>query len=297
MAVSESGLESLQTLQAASEEAQGKWSEAIAQLSASTEPFLTGLEALEERSQALLDQVATSQDTFETDVEELVSTLAELKGQLDGFQNELEQEFTQTQAAIASLDEQVDGLVAELEDGFPALEGTVTAFMEGLEEAGQTLQQTVAETQSYLADDFVSELQAHQLDITQRAETLHSFMAEQCVSTVTEKTTEFTQHLEDVVERLKAKFKEVHIQMEQEVQTTVQRTGDEIQDRLFGDLLRTANDLEQLASRLSQVIDTTGTTIGTSKEALLTGMNTTNIGVNTVIGIFRELQELLERVS
>jgi hypothetical protein len=52
----------------------------------------------------------------------------------------------------------------------------------------------------------------------------------------------------------------------------------------------------KLMERLISIMDTTTSTVMTSKDLMVDGMNATNLGLNTALGILDEIKELLESV-
>ena len=289
--------ETLSTLLATSEQAQNDLSQSNSQLTASAEQIESSLAEVIERIQEIVEQVDEAKDALKSDTEEVLTALEAVNDDLDSAQEELEQEFVEFQETLSGLEAELETLGQEVATSISALHENVNSFTESISEAEQNLQQVILETQDYLSDELTSGLHSHQEEVDQRTTALQSFITDECISIITDKATEFTQHLDQVIEKLTFKVQEVGDRVDREAQTTLEQTSDEIQNKIFGDLLRTADDLEQFAHRLSQVINTTGTTMATSKDALVAGMSTTNVGVNSVIGIFRELQEFLERVS
>ncbi len=52
----------------------------------------------------------------------------------------------------------------------------------------------------------------------------------------------------------------------------------------------------KLMERLISIMDTTTSTVMTSKDLMVDGMNATNLGLSTALGILDEIKELLESV-
>ncbi len=277
--------------------------EAAAQLAAPQTQLTTSVEQLEgefdeliSHAQSLLEQINGAKDSLATDADELIASLNDAHGQLEALQTEIPEEVAATQSGIAEFNQQLDAISQGIEATVPALEQSVSGLTEKAEQTEQALQQMLSEAQESLTGTLSSDIQSHQAAIAQRVETLQTFVTSECLPTLTSKATEFAAHLDDVIEKLTAKLQDLGTETEQKTQASLDQMTQDIEDKVFGDLIKTADDLEQLAQRLSQAIDTTSTSVGTSKDLLLTGMSTTNIGVNAVIGIFQELQEFFDRI-
>lgn len=59
--------------------------------------------------------------------------------------------------------------------------------------------------------------------------------------------------------------------------------------------MNTANELEQMMGQLSDLVDKGGTTVVTAKDTLVDGVKTTNIGLETALGLIEEVRKLLDR--
>lgn len=106
--------------------------------------------------------------------------------------------------------------------------------------------------------------------------------------------TDLATQLEEKVEQLTQKKQELEESTETSAQDSIARYQ-QSQEAVFGDLMNTANELEQMMGQLSDLVDQGGTTVVTAKDTLVDGVKTTNVGLETALGLLEEVRKLLDR--
>ena len=148
--------------------------------------------------------------------------------------------------------------------------------------------------ESHLQNDVSSEVQNHQTDIEQRGSDLQAYIANESIPAIADMVTDLATQLEEKVEQLTQKKQE----LEESTETSAQDSIDQYQqsqEAVFGELMNTANELEQMMGQLSDLVDQGGTTVVTAKDTLVDGVQTTNVGLETALGLIEEVRRLLER--
>jgi molecular chaperone GrpE (heat shock protein) len=137
-------------------------------------------------------------------------------------------------------------------------------------------------------------VQTHQTDIEQRSSDLQAFISDESIPAIAEMVTDLVTQLEDKVEQLTQKKQELEESTETSAQDSINQYQQN-QETVFGDLMNTANELEQIMGQLSTLVEEGGTTVVSAKDTLVDGTKTTNVGLETALGLVEEVRKLLDR--
>ncbi|NES00049.1 MAG: hypothetical protein F6J86_40670, partial [Symploca sp. SIO1B1] len=112
-----------------------------------------------------------------------------------------------------------------------------------------------------------------------------------CIPELGDKTTEFTEHIEQIVIEVTDKLKELEESTEQSAQESVDHVS-EVQGERFTDVLENAQELRELMEQLGGFLNDTGDTVATTKDLLVDAVKTTNIGTEAAVSIFEDVLSL-----
>lgn len=284
--------EKLRTLLEEADRVQASVVEVREQLSQVSETVEADWAELSDRANSLLDWASNAKAELTTKAEQDSQTLVEMKNTVETLRGEVEQELEATKTAIAALDEQIEALTPELEAKLQEVEDSLTSLKDKTGQVEIEIEEALAQTENYLLNEVNNELITHQADLEQRAAALQAYIAEECIPEITERVTEFAEHLEQVVEKLTAKLQHLGDSTEESAQESLNQVT-QSQSELFDELMSNTHQLEQLMDKLSNTIDTTSSSVFTAKDTLVDGVKTTNVGLETAIGLLNDVRDIL----
>ena len=256
---------------------------------ADTQALLTHLETLEIR-------VHQAHDTVQTDVEALGHRLAEVSYQLEARQAQAELESHQTQSDLTVLEEALDGLLQEVDGAVQQAEDTLHGCAERAHGLTASLQELTAEAERHLHEHVDATLQQQRGDIECLSTTLEEHLHGQALPAFEQHTTEVRTHLEYAVQTLRETSRATLERTTGDTAGVLTRVsqGHSTQAQ---EVLRQVQTIAETLRRVSTLLQTgTGDVVKTT-SLLADGAQAANTGVGIVIGLLRETEELLHRVS
>ena len=256
---------------------------------ADTQTLLTHLETLEA-------QVHQAHDTVQTDVEALGHRLAEVSHQLETRQTQAAQEFHQTQSDLMILEEALDGLLQEVDAAVQQAEDTLHGCAERAQGLAASLQELTAEAERHLHEHVDATLQQHRADIERLSTTLEEYLHGQTLPAFEQHTTEMRMHLEDAVQTLRETSNTALERATGDTAAMLTRVsqGHSTQAQ---EVLRQVQTIAETLRRVGTLLHTSTGDVVKTTALLADGAQAANAGVGIVIGLLRETEELLSRVS
>ncbi len=153
------------------------------------------------------------------------------------------------------------------------------------------MDEVFAQIADYLRDEINSEFESYREELEERATECNTYLADDCIPELADKTTEFTEHIEQIVTEITDKLKELEESTEQLAQESVDHVS-EVQGERFTEVLENAQELQELMEQLGGFLNDTGDTVVTTKDVLTDAVKTTNIGTEAAVGIFEDVLSL-----
>lgn len=276
------------------DEAQSGLTEVREQLAQISEQIEADWSSLSDRAQSLLERVNTAREELSAEADSVNEGLVQLKSDVEAWQDETSQEQEATNSEITGLGDELETHQSELEGTLQTVESSLSALKEKVEEVEGQLEEEIAQKESYLQNDVSSQVQTHQTDIEQRGSELQAYIGDESIGAIADMVADLATQLEDKVEQLTQKKQELEESTETSAQDSISQYQQN-QETVFGDLMNTANELEQMMAQLSDLVDRGGTTVVSAKDTLVDGTKTTNVGLETALGLIEEVRKLLER--
>lgn len=276
------------------DEAQSALDSLREQVTTASDQIETQWEALNTAAQTLLEKINTAQAELEAEGTEVTERITQFQDQIETLQTELGQELETVQTSLSALDDQTDTLMGDQETAWQAVETALTALQDQTTEAEAALEGTLSQSETFLQDDMIVEVQAQREEIESRSTALESYINEQCLPEITDKTAEFAERIADLLDRLSQKLAETS----ETTQTSTTDALDQLKQRqtdLIDGLVGTADDLNAEFEQIGGTIDRTTTTAVETFGLMQTGVDTANVGLESAIGVFEEAKEMLSK--
>lgn len=276
------------------DQAQSGLTELRGQIAQISEQIDTSWSQLSDRAQSLLARVTNAKEEVTAETESLSQGVAQLKNNVETLQNETSQEQEETKAEITAFGDELETRKSELETILQEVEGSLKTLKDKVEEVEGELENNLSEQESHMQNDFSSEVQTHQADLEQRASDLQAYITGESIPAITQMVTEFATQLESGIEQMNQKTQELKDSTEKSAHESIDQFKQNQED-VFGELLNTGKELEQMMGQLSNLVDTGGTTVVSAKDTLVDGVQTTNMGLETALGLVEEVKRILDR--
>jgi uncharacterized protein YukE len=246
--------------------------------------------------EALTDKVRQAREVMQGDVEVLGQLLDEVEGNFEARQGQIEQVLEDTGAGMAGLEESIEALMQDVDEAVQRAEGTMQVFVERAGTLDAALAEVTAQVDRHVQESVVPPTGQYQAEIAQSVTALQGHINERIVPGITEQVAGFQGHLQQVVGKLQAKFSEIGETSQgktTEVMTEITQGYEKQQLALVDHMQSISSTIQEIGAVMQT---STGTAVKTN-ELLVDGAQAANTGLNVVIGLFREVEELLKRVG
>ena len=280
----------LSTLLDETEQTQTSLQEAKTEITRVRQQVEEAWSGLSDRAQSLLEQVNAKKSELSAEIQSSTQAIAQLKQKINTVQQELTQELEQTKTAIAAIDDKVNELTPELEADLNETESALNSLQE--KEIGVELEQAATSTVQKLGE-VNEELQVFQTEIEQQTETFQDYVSEQCIPTITDNTTAFTERLDQVIEHFTDQMQAVGDNVEEAMPELIERVSDN-QVKLFEQLDEVTQQLEELMGKLSSAVEMASSSVLDASNTVVDGTDLTNTNCQKAIDILSQARESLE---
>jgi ElaB/YqjD/DUF883 family membrane-anchored ribosome-binding protein len=179
-----------------------------------------------------------------------------------------------------------------MEQSFQATEEALTTVTDKASELEADLEEVVSQTEDYLLNDFNSDLETHQSEIDETTNGFVTALSDR-LPEISTQVEEFTQHIEETVQQLTEKLQDLGETTGQSAQDAIDQIS-QFQNDGMTELLGSVNELSQTMEQLGGLIETTTQTVVTTKDTLVQGAESTNLGLGAAVGIFEDLVDILQ---
>ncbi|MFM7600965.1 MAG: hypothetical protein ACKO7R_07190, partial [Pseudanabaena sp.] len=184
--------------------------DALEQLVATTTSQIdTQWTELNTRAETLISQLNAIREQINAEVTEVGQTLNQLQEKITSAQSEIEQEFEETKASLDQLDSTLESVTSEQEEAWETTETALTTLEETTQTVESALESEFSETIALIGEDFVTAIETHETEVTRQAEALQTYISGECLSQLSEKSSEFSERLTQIADQLSQKLLEV----------------------------------------------------------------------------------------
>ena len=99
-------------------------------------------------------------------------------------------------------------------------------------------------------------------------------------------------HLETIQTELTEKGEAKAEETSNSSKTTMEEFTNQ-QEEIFGELIDKAEELKDAITNLAELVDNTSDTADTAKDTLVDGVELTNVGLGSVLGILDDIKDIL----
>jgi methyl-accepting chemotaxis protein len=267
--------------------------DALEQLVATTTSQIdTQWTELNTRAESLISQLNAIREQINAEVTEVGQTLNQLQEKITSAQSEIEQEFDETKASLDQLDSTLESVTSEQEEAWEATETALTTLEETTQTVESALESEFSETGALISEDFVTAIGTHETEVTKQAETLQTYISGECLSQLSDKSSEFSERLTQIADRLSQKLLEVSSNVEGTVTSSLDQAVSE-HGTAIANLVSTAKDVSRALEDVGKTVDETSSNVTRILSLMETATDTTNKGFNTSVDVFMEAKELL----
>ncbi len=251
---------------------------------------------------------------LESEIESLTSELAEHQERLASEGQQLVEEFQGTMERIGNLVERLGGEAGDVVERFEAFDGKVDEFQSTIDEnieasegASRTLAEGAQETQtsveagseanaSRYGEGLPEQVGETESAIGARSTEVAVRLSEHAQPALTSGLDETIERTDGTLNELSERGEETRTRNERHQGDLAAKTSGELEEMLGGLGGRTgefANNLKETAAS----IQTVAQTLNDGKDLVKTASVSTNMGLNSAIGIIREIKELFDRFN
>ena len=249
---------------------------------------------LSSRAETLLSQLNAIREQIGAEVTEVGQALSQLQEKITAAQSEVEQEFNETKASLDQLDSVLQTAIPAQEEVWDLTETAFTTLQDKTQEVEAALETALSNTGTLIQHDFVTAMQAHESGILQQTETLQTYISSECLSQLSDKSSEFSDRLTQLADQLAQKLLEVSSNADSSVTASLDQAYSEHNSKI-GNLVSTAQDVSRSLDEVGKLVDETSSNVTRTLALLETATDTTNKGFNTSVDVFMEAKELLGR--
>jgi DNA repair exonuclease SbcCD ATPase subunit len=244
------------------------------------------------RLETLVSAVHQARETVQEDVAALDQALDEMEGQLAAQHEHATQVFQEAQAELSALEGRLDGLLVDIDKAVQRAEAAMQAFVGRAEGLDAALTDATAHTERHLQESIASATRQHQAEVERAATALHDAIRSTTVPAITAQVESLQTHLDHLVQRLQAKLTEAGTQAQGRTSEVLTRLTQDHHAQLQG-LTQQVQTLATALQHIGSLLQTGTVTAVTTTTLLADGARTANMGVELVLGLLRETEDLL----
>jgi ABC-type transporter Mla subunit MlaD len=255
-----------------------------------------------EETQAMLGKIAAlattvrqARETVQGDVDALGQLLDEVDTQLDTHRQTVTQTPQEVRTGMSTLEGEVDQLTPAIDEAIGKAEAAMQTCVERAGAIDGTIEDVTTHVEQVLHEQVPATAEQQQTEVGQAVTSLQQLINDTTVPALAEEVTRFQGHLDQVVAKLEAKLAEggerTASQTQEVIENVVQQQGEQVRV-----LIERVHTLTETVHNVGSLLQTGADSVVRTTDLLVDGARSTNAGVEVVLGLLRETEELLQRV-
>ena len=249
---------------------------------------------LGERASALEVRITHSHTVLEELQGKLRGDLDEIIKQVETSQSDCEKNVAECLHQLAHFDATTEELKAKLATARETTLERHSGLRDSLEDTIQTYEEVFGHSVEQVELLAVGRVRACQDAIETRTAQLQAVILNEYVPAIKDQIDTFVDHLGSILERLQQLLDRVRQGTEQGMVQTLTQDALNHEENLLR-LIERVNNLDLSVSSLAANITNSGDDLALVKNTIIDGMETTNIGLSSIVGLIQETYEFFSR--
>jgi chromosome segregation ATPase len=278
------------------EEANDAYEAAKAQFEKAGEKVEQDWDKIEEASKAFLERVKNERSDFADETQTTLEGIAALKTKVEEITDSAKEAANDAREELNNFAEEIQKLEPEIEKVMKMVDDAASA----LKQRGDAIKEKVNEVASDMSSFLEGEISSAFTDIQDAVETrageLMTHIADTIVPKMEEKAADLAQNLSDFASDMGQKMTDKGAEAMQ--------NATDVLESCFGTFKDTIDQIMSLGDTMQNVLDKVcgfvndvGDVVGQTQQAVSTGVDTTSVGLNAVVGTIQEILDFFSSFS